>query len=200
MIIIGLTGGIGSGKSTVLDMFKNLGVETYIADVEAKRLMNSNTQLIADIKILIGEKAYINQKLNRAFISNVVFNNKEKLVALNALVHPKVSNDFKNFIKKSNSKIIIYEAAILFESGSNKFCDYIITVSANFEDKINRILKRDGISKEQVLERMQHQLNDESKIKKSHFVINNSNLSDTKIQVKTIFNILVKLDKKYYIS
>lgn len=200
MIIIGLTGGIGSGKSTVLDMFKNLGVETYIADVEAKRLMNSNAQLIADIKKLIGEKAYIDQKLNRAFISNVVFNNKKKLTALNALVHPKVREDFKKFIKKSSSKIIIYEAAILFESGSNKFCDYIITVSANFEDKINRILKRDGVSREQILERMQHQLNDESKIRKSHFVVNNSNLSDTKIQVKTIFNILMELNKKYYIS
>ncbi|SNR31650.1 dephospho-CoA kinase [Lutibacter flavus] len=196
MIIIGLTGGIGSGKSTVLEMFKGLGVETYIADVEAKRLMNTNPELITDIKKLIGEKAYIDQKLNRAFISNVVFNNKDTLTALNALVHPKVRSDFKNFIKKSSSKIIIYEAAILFESGSDKFCDYIVTVSANFEDKIKRIIKRDGVSKEQVLERMQHQLNDESKIRKSHFVVNNSNLSDTKIQVETIFNILVKLDKK----
>jgi dephospho-CoA kinase len=195
MIIIGLTGGIGSGKSTVLEMFKNLGVETYIADVEAKRLMNTNPKLIIEIKKLIGEKAYINQKLNRAFISKVVFKNKEKLAALNALVHPKVREDFKSFIKRSNSKIIIYEAAILFESGSNKFCDYIITVSANFEDKIKRIIKRDGVSKEQVLERMQHQLNDENKIRKSHFVIKNSNILDTKIQVETIYNLLVKLDK-----
>ena len=195
-MIIGLTGGIGSGKSTVLNMFKNLGVETYIADAEAKKLMNTNPELISKIKKLIGEKAYINKKLNSPFISNVVFNNKEKLAALNALVHPKVQEDFKNFIKKSSSKFIIYEAAILFESGSNKFCDYIITVAANFEDKIKRIIKRDNISKEQVLERMQHQLNDESKIRKSHFVINNSNISDTKIQVETILNLLVKLNKK----
>lgn len=195
MIIIGLTGGIGSGKSTVLSFFKELGAATYVADIEAKKLMNSNSELIADIKMLFGESAYQNQELNRNYISSIVFKNKEKLEALNSLVHPKVREDFKNYLKNIENTIVIYEAAILFESGSNKLCDYVITVFADFEDKIARIIKRDGVSKEQILERMQHQINDESKIRKSNFIINNTKLSDVKTQVKTIYNILNKLKK-----
>tara|TARA_R110001583_G_scaffold109799_2_gene258634 strand:- start:14948 stop:15535 length:588 start_codon:yes stop_codon:yes gene_type:complete len=195
MRVIGLTGGIGSGKSTVLSFFKELGVATYVADVEAKKLMNSDPELIAEIKLLFGEDAYTNQGLNRNYISTIVFKNKEKLVALNALVHPKVKEDFKNFLRSTKAISVIYEAAILFESGSNKLCDYVITVLANFDDKIARIIKRDGVSKEQILERMQYQISDENKIRKSNFVINNVNLSDTKIQVRTIYNLLNKLTK-----
>jgi dephospho-CoA kinase len=195
MIIIGLTGGIGSGKSTVLSFFKELGAATYIADIEAKKLMNSDSELIAGIKTLFGDEAYTNKELNRNYISTIVFKNKEKLVALNELVHPKVKEDFKNCVKNTNASIIIYEAAILFESGSSKLCDYVITVLANFEDKIARIIKRDGVSKEQITERMQHQISDENKIRKSNFVVYNANLSETKIQVSTIYNILNKLAK-----
>ena len=100
MKVVGLTGGIGSGKSTVLKMFQELGAETFVADIEAKKLMNTNKELIKDIKQLLGEQAYINNELNRSFISKVVFNNKEKLMALNKLVHPKVAEHFKKFIKK----------------------------------------------------------------------------------------------------
>lgn len=195
MIVIGLTGGIGSGKTTVLSFLKELGAATYIADIQAKKLMNSNSELISDIKRLFGEKAYKNNELNRNYISTIVFKDKEKLAALNDLVHPKVKNDFNKYLKKTKATIVIYEAAILFESGSNKFCDYVITVFANFEDKIARIIKRDGVSKEQILERMQHQINDEYKIRKSNFVIYNTSISDTKTQVKTVYNILNKLGK-----
>ena len=193
MKIIGLTGGIGSGKTTVLKMFKELGCATYVADIEAKKLMNSNNELVNQIKQLFGDEAYIENKLNTVYIAEIVFNDKVKLTALNALVHPVVRDDFKNFVNKSTSKIIIYEAAILFESGSDTLCDFIITVATDIDERIERIIKRDGVTKEQILERMQHQLNDETKVKKSDFVINNSDIFNTKEQVSTIYKILMKL-------
>jgi len=193
MKIIGLTGGIGSGKTTVLKMFKELGCATYVADIEAKKLMNSNKKLMNQIKQLFGDKAYLDDKLNTAFIAEIVFNDKVKLIALNALVHPAVGEDFNNFANKSTSKIIIYEAAILFESGSDKLCDLIITVATDIDERIERIIKRDGVTKEQILERMQHQLNDEEKVKKSDFVINNSDIFNTKAQVLTIYKIILGL-------
>jgi len=196
MKIIGLTGGIGSGKSTVLNLFKNLGFVVYIADIEAKKLMISNEILISEIKSLFGNEAYINNKLNRSYISTIVFNDKNKLAALNELVHPKVREHFKNFVKKSNEQVVIYEAAILFESGNYKFCDYIISVTANFEDRLKRIIKRDKVSKEQVLERIKNQISDEERIKKSHFVIQNNLLKNTKEQVFTIYSLILKLNDK----
>ena len=193
MKIIGLTGGIGSGKSTVLALFKELGVLAYIADIEAKKLMNADAELRNQIIKLFGEQAYQNEKLNSAFIASVVFNNTEKLNALNALVHPKVREDFQHFIKIQKADFVIYEAAILFESGSDQFCDYIITVIADFDHKIERIMKRDGVSEAQIMERMKNQSDDDLKIKKSDFVIRNNHLDDTKQQVLTIFEMLKKL-------
>ncbi|MDT8418416.1 MAG: dephospho-CoA kinase [Lutibacter sp.] len=193
MKIIGLTGGIGSGKSTVLALFKVLGALTYVADTEAKKLMNEDAALKYQIIELFGEQAYVNQKLNSVYIASVVFGNKEKLTALNGLVHPKVREDFQQFIKNQKADFVIYEAAILFESGSDQFCDYIITVIADFDNKIERIMKRDGVSEAQIMERMQHQLNDDFKIKKSDFVIRNNHLNATKQQVLTIFKMLKKL-------
>ena len=195
MKIIGLTGGIGSGKSTVLSIFKDLGAATYVADSEAKKLMNCDEELKNQILKLFGEQAYVEGTLNSTYIASFVFSNKEKLNALNALVHPKVHEDFQQFIKKINAGLVIYEAAILFESGSDKLCDYIITVLASFENKTERIKKRDGISEAQILERMKNQSTDDFKIKKSDFVIRNSNLEDTKCQVSTIFGLLSKLKK-----
>jgi dephospho-CoA kinase len=193
MKIIGLTGGIGSGKSTVLNMFKMLGATTYIADIEAKKLMNSNPLLKNEICQLFGDKAYVNNQLNREYIASIVFNNKQKLQELNNLVHPKVREHFKTFLKNCTSKIVIYEAAILFESGNNTMCDYIISVTANLNERVARVVKRDGVSKEQVLARMEHQITDEFRIKNSHIIIKNNQLESTKIQVLTAFDILLKL-------
>ncbi len=194
-MVVGLTGGIGSGKTTVLQLFEKLGVQVFIADVEAKKLMNSNTALIHQIKNLFGKEAYVDEILNRKYIASVVFNNSEKLTALNALVHPKVREHFLKFQKQFPQQIIIYEAAILFESGSDKLCDYIVTVTADKDARIQRIIARDGVSKEEVLARMQHQLNDDFKILKSNFVIKNNDLQYTKQQVTTILSILRQLDK-----
>jgi len=191
MTIVGLTGGIGSGKSTALQMFQELGADIYIADIEAKKLMNSNKELIKNIRQLFGEQAYINNELNRNYIAEIVFNDKEKLKTLNILVHPKVRKHFKQFVEKSTAKIVIYESAILFESGSNTMCDFIITVTASLDNKIKRILKRDKVSKQQILKRMQHQVDDDFKITNSDFVIENDRLEDTKLQVSTIYNLLI---------
>ncbi len=193
MKIVGLTGGIGSGKTTVLKMFQQLGASVYIADAEAKKLMHTNKKLMQEITDLFGKEAYINNKLNKQYIANVVFNNKEKLEELNKLVHPKVREHFFEFIKSSNSSIVIYEAAILFESKSNTFCDFVITVVSNNEERVKRIIKRDGLTKQQVLDRMKNQTTDEHKIKKSTFVIKNDSLDNTKNQVLTIFNLVSKL-------
>ncbi|MFD1294307.1 dephospho-CoA kinase [Lutibacter holmesii] len=194
MKVIGLTGGIGSGKSTVLNFFKELGVATFIADVEAKKLMNSNADLIQEITKLFGDNAYKNGVLNSAFIAQIVFNNTSKLAQLNALVHPKVKDHFANFLAQTNAEIVMYEAAILFESGSYKQCDYVITVTANLEERVQRVMRRDGVDRLAVETRIKNQLGDEAKIKKSDFVIYNNALKSTKEQVKTIFDILMKLN------
>jgi len=193
MKVIGLTGGIGSGKSTVLAFLKNLGATVYIADIEAKKLMNTNTLLKKQISSLFGELAYVNNELNRSFISSIVFKDKNKLEALNGLVHPIVQENFKKFIKNSSAEIVIYEAAILFESGSHKLCDYVISVIANYEDRIERIIKRDGVSEVQILDRMKNQISDDFRIKNAHFVIRNNDLEHTKTQVKTIYDLISRL-------
>ena len=190
MKIVGLTGGIGSGKSTVLNLFQKLGADAYIADVEAKKLLNTDVDLKNRIIELFGVEAYKEDHLDKDYIASIVFKDKEKLEILNQLVHPKVKKHFKDYIKKSTSDIIIYEAAILFESESNKLCDFIITVTANYKDKVKRIMKRDSVSKQQILDRMKHQLNDEFKIKNSNFVISNNCLNYTKSQVSTIFDLI----------
>ena len=194
MKVVGLTGGIGSGKSTVLEFFKALGVVTYVADVEAKRLLNTNLELIKEITALFGEEAYKNQQLNRAYIASIVFKDKIKLEALNALVHPKVQEDFKRFLKNCKAEIVLYEAAKLFESGSHKFCDYIITVIANFEDRLQRVSKRDAVSENEILDRIKNQTSDDFRIKNSHFVIKNGKLESTKKQVFTAYDLIVRLN------
>jgi dephospho-CoA kinase len=193
--IIGLTGGMGSGKSTVLQFFQELGVATYNADIEAKKLMNSDKELINRLISLFGKKAYNKGVLDNSYIASLVFNDTDKLEALNAAVHPKLHEHFKGFVKKSNAEFVMYEAAILFESGGDKLCDYIITVTAEFEDRIKRIMLRDTTSKAKISERMKHQLEDDFKIKNSNFVIRNTSLPDTKLQVSTVYDLIIKLSK-----
>ena len=193
MKIIGLTGGIGSGKSTVLEFLQGYGMDVYVADVEAKKLMNTDRELIDQVLNLFGNQSYKDGKLNRSYISSIVFNDKDKLEALNKLVHPKVHAHFKDFIAKSTAEFVVYEAAILFESGSDKFCDYIILVTANIEDRIERVMRRDGVSKKQVLERIKHQLKDDYKIKKADFVIENVDLEQTELQVAALYDLICDL-------
>lgn len=193
-MIIGLTGGIGSGKTTVARLFaafKNVAI--YIADVEAKALMNSSEVIKEKLINEFGEQAFVDQKLNRKYISNIVFKDAKKLAILNAIVHPEVKKHFKNFVENNLDKAyIIYENAILFESKSNLFCDLIITVYAGVNTKIKRVTLRDASTKEDVLNRMKNQWNDDKKMLLSNYIISNEDLDNTKIQVNKIHNILTK--------
>jgi len=182
-MIIGLTGGIGSGKTTVAKMFYKLGVPIYVSDIEAKRLMVTNDKLIIQIKELLGEEAYLNKELNREYISSKIFKNKILLEQLNLLIHPVVAIDFLNWYDNQESSYVIKESAILFESGSYKNCDQIITVTAPLEKRINRVMSRDNITRKQVLHRVMNQLNDDEKIDRSNFIIFNTTIEKAKEQV-----------------
>jgi dephospho-CoA kinase len=198
-MIIGLTGGIGSGKTTVAKFFSEFdNVVVYIADLEAKKLMNSSVIIKEKLINEFGGASFVNQKLNRKYISEIVFNDKEKLSVLNAIVHPEVKKHFQDFVELNVHKAyIIYENAILFESKSNLFCDFIITVYADVKTKIERVILRDSSTKEDVKRRMQNQWTDFKKIVQSNYIIYNENLDETKNQVNKIHNILT--EKTYFI-
>lgn len=188
--VIGLTGGIGSGKTTVANYFEEMGVPVYIADDGAKRVMQSKN-ILKEVKSAFGGNIFDGDVLNRAKLAQVVFNDKEQLAKLNAIVHPAVKLDFEEWMKEhKNQDYVIYEAAILFESGRYKDCDVIITVTAPEEVRIDRVIKRDKTTREQVVSRMKMQWNDEKRISKSNFVINNNNLKKAKEEVVKILKIL----------
>ncbi|MBW1655891.1 dephospho-CoA kinase [Flavobacterium quisquiliarum] len=188
--VIGLTGGIGSGKTTVANYFEEMGVPVYIADDGAKRVMQLK-EIIEEVKTAFGQSIFDGDVLNRAKLAQIVFNDKEELAKLNSIVHPAVKRDFESWmLKYKNYDYVIYEAAILFESGRYKDCDVIITVTAPEEVRIERVIKRDKTTKEQVLSRMKMQWNDEKRISKSNFVINNNNLKVAKEEVVKILKIL----------
>lgn len=188
--IIGLTGGIGSGKSTIAGFFKEFGVPVYIADDEAKKVMQSK-EILAAIKSAFGASLFENDVLDRAKLAEVVFNDADKLAELNAIVHPAVKKDFDAWLaEKKEYSHVIYEAAILFETGRYKDCDSIITVTAPEETRIERVLKRDNTNREQILSRIKMQWNDEKRISRSNFVINNMNLKKAREEVVEILKIL----------
>ncbi|MEP2935080.1 MAG: dephospho-CoA kinase [Gilvibacter sp.] len=194
MKIIGLTGGIGSGKSTVASFFKNLGAPVYIADIEAKALMNRSKVIRRKLIALFGPEAY-NEQLNAGYIAGIVFKDASKLEALNSIVHPKVASHFKRWVKKQKGAFVIKEAAILFENGGYKKCDKTILVTAPSKIRVERVMRRDGSNRDQVLQRMQHQWPDSKKIPLADFVIENIDLEETKNSVETLFSQLSALKK-----
>ncbi|TMM30998.1 dephospho-CoA kinase [Polaribacter aestuariivivens] len=193
-MIVGLTGGIGSGKTTVAKMFaEKENVIIYIADLEAKKLMNSSKTIKTKLIEAFGENTYQNNQLNRQFIANIVFNNKSKLAILNSIVHPEVKLHFKNFVQKHQNKTyIIYENAILFESKADKMCDFIISVYVPLEERILRIQKRDNATKSEILARINSQFKEEKKLLQSNYLIENILLEKNSKQVNNIHNILTQ--------
>jgi dephospho-CoA kinase len=188
--IIGLTGGIGSGKTTIANHFQAAGIPVYIADDEARKIMQS-PEIIEEIKKTFGNAIFENTVLNRNKLSQIVFGDPEKLKLLNAIIHPAVKKHFQNWILKyENTPYVIYEAAILFESGSFKNCDFIITVTAPLESRIQRVILRDKTTREQVLKRINAQWNDEQRMAKSDFVIENVTPEIAKLEVDKILKIL----------
>lgn len=191
MKVVGLTGGIGSGKTTVANFFEELGIPVYIADVEAKKLMNASSKVKAGVTALFGEKAYIDGLLNRKYIASQVFDDPAKLEALNAVVHPQVALDFSSWKQQQTSPYVIYEAAILFEKGGYKKCDYNILVIAGHQTKIERLKTRDQATISEIEARMKNQWPDEKKLPLADFVIENEELSGTKNEVQKIHQILL---------
>ncbi len=189
--IIGLTGGIGSGKTTVARQFESFGIPIYIADEEAKKIMEL-PDVIENIKTVFGNEIFDNAKLNRQILAKIVFNDKEKLQELNKIVHPKVKSHFdKWLIENKSAPIVIKETALLFETGSEMNFDSIITVTAPLAIRIQRVIERDKIDNEAVLNRINNQISDDIKIAKSNFVIHNDNLQSLTKQVKNIYNQLL---------
>lgn len=173
MLYIGLTGGIGSGKTTVAEIFEVLGIPVYYADDAAKYIMNSDDELRVAIKKHFGDAAYINNELNRSYLASIVFNDKYKLDLLNSMVHPVTIRDSENWMQKQTSPYAIKEAALLFESTATENLDYIIGVYAPKHLRIKRAMDRDGISAEEVQKRMDRQIDEEIKMRLCDFVIIN---------------------------
>ena len=173
MKIVGLTGRIGSGKSTILKVFDSLGVPCYDSDIQAKKLMEEDEELTSKIKGLFGDDIYNGLEFNRSLLADLVFSDKKKLDDLNALVHPAVKKDFHMFIGQQNAPYIIKEAAILFETGAVNDCDVVILVTAPERLRIDRVQNRDKLTEEQIKSRMSHQWSDNKKIPMSDFVIKN---------------------------
>lgn len=195
MKVIGLTGGIGSGKTTVANFFKDLGVPVYIADEAGKRLLNSSAEVKAKVQEVFGEQAYKNDHPDRKYLADQVFNSKEKLNQLNKIIHPAVGRDFENWKKYQSANYVIYEAAILFETGGDKKCDAVIVVTAPYEERVKRLQKRDQSSIEEIEARKQHQWSDDKKLALADFEIKNIDLHATKERVKNLHEILLKHSK-----
>jgi len=193
-MVVGLTGGIGSGKSTVLKEFQEIGnIAVYNADEEAKKLMVSSSVIRAKISSEFGSQSYTNNELNRPYISSVVFADKDKLSKLNAIVHPEVFKHFKNFVASNLDKeYVLYENAILFENGSDVLCDVIICVVASKQVRIQRVVKRDGVTETEVIRRIRNQWSDSKKRLLSNYIIHNQNVNKLQGQIIRIHNNLTE--------
>jgi dephospho-CoA kinase len=188
--IIGLTGGIGSGKTTLVNYMESLGIPVFIADEEAKKAMQS-PHVLEEVKTSFGNSIFENGHLNRQQLASIVFSNSDKLKELNSIIHPEVKRLFAIWLNQHKTvPFVVYEAAILFESGSYQNCDYIITVTAPLEDRITRVMQRDNCSREQVLQRINSQWTDEERAAKSNFVIDNTTAQSAKNEIDKILKIL----------
>ena len=192
MKVIGLTGGIGSGKTTVLYMFQDLGAAVYMTDKVAKTILETSEKVRAKIISLLGESAYSNAIPNRKFIADIVFCNPTKLKALNAIVHPEVEKDFKVFLQSQNAPYVIYESALLFETDRQKDCDEVVLVTAPTAVKIERIQKRDQTSEAEILARMNNQMTDCEKTPLADHVLKNTTLESLQQQVVSLHQLFVK--------
>lgn len=189
---IGITGGIGSGKTFICQLFKVLGVPVYNADDEAKKLMNSDPRIRERLIAEFGDATYKDNQLDRAFLASQVFSDKTKLDRLNSIVHPIVIQAAKDWADQQKSRYSLKEAALLFESGSYKELDYTILVTAPLELRIERVMQRDDVTEQQVRERINKQLSDEEKLKLADFVIVNDGVTPLLPQVWTLHQKFLK--------
>ena len=194
MKIIGITGGIGTGKTKVLNFFRSKNIPCYESDRRAKDLLNSEIELIKTIKSIFGEDIYNESGIDRKALASIVFNDEESLQTLNDTVHPFVKSDFNKFIKKQESKIIFYESAIIFEHAMQEYFDKIILLISPFKDRIKRLIKRDGFSLDQIKKRISNQFDDKDKIPLSDYIINNKFWKDTVLELEKTYLEIKNLD------
>jgi dephospho-CoA kinase len=173
MLKIGITGGIGSGKSVVAGIFSVLGIPVFDADKEARNIMQNDELLVSSIKKAFGDESYLHGKLNRPYIANIVFNQPEKLQMLNSLVHPAAINAATAWMNAQTTPYVIKEAALMFESGSTANLDYVVGVHTPTALRVKRVMDRDHITRNQVLARMKHQMKEVIKMKLCNFVVIN---------------------------
>ena len=190
---VGLTGGIGSGKTTVAKLFELLDVPVYYADDASKRLYHTNKELMASLKKHFGEDVYTAEQLNRSKLAAIVFNDPAKLELLNQLVHPLTIQDAEDWMKQQVKPYVIKEAALLFESGSVSGLDYVIGISTPKHLRIKRVMDRDGVSREEVISRMQRQIDEDIKMRLCDFVIENNEQKLVIPQVLELHQHLVQL-------
>lgn len=171
---LGVTGGIGSGKTTVCRVFEALGTPVFSADDEARVIMDSDETVMKQVNALAGKDMYSSGKLDRMEMANIIFNDRELIKKINKIIHPVVTSRFLDWERSQDALYAILEAAILFESGAAKLLDKVLTVTAPEEERIERVVKRNNLTREQVIERINNQSDDNYKISLSDFVISNS--------------------------
>ncbi len=193
--IIGLTGGIGSGKTTIAKHIQSFGIPVYFTDDEAKKILEL-PEIIKEITHAFGTSIIENNTISKKRLSDLVFTSPEKLKQLNAIIHPAVNSDFKNWLGiNKKAAFVVKESAILFESGAYKSCDKIITVIAPLETRILRVMKRDGTTREKVMDRINNQWTDEMRIAKSDFVIKNEEIEVAITETDAILKEFYKINK-----
>lgn len=191
MLKIGLTGGIGSGKTTIARVLEHLGYKVYIADAQASRLMNSDPQLRDELSMAFGKDIYTAaHQIDKKKLASLIFNNREALQQINRIVHPKVVADFNRWSEKQPGEIIFFESAILFEAGLEKTVDYIICVYASLETRLKRVMERDQATEEKVRERIANQMNDEEKCRRSDFSVCTDSPAMVLEQIDSLIGIL----------
>jgi dephospho-CoA kinase len=193
-MIVGLTGGIGSGKTTIATLFNKFdSVAVYIADVEARKIMNSSDIIRTQLIAAFGKETYKNKQLNRPYVASIVFENKEKLTTLNSIVHPEVKRNFQEFVAANTNKAyVLYESAILFESKIAQQFDFVISVFVHLEERVKRVLERDNTTRKEVLSRINNQWKEDKKLLLSNYIIQNYKLQETESSILKIHNILTK--------
>ena len=193
---VGITGGIGSGKTTVINIFKTLGIPVFDADTAAKKTMHENIDVKKKIVELFGESAYVNNELDRKYIAGIVFNDTLKLEQLNAIVHPVTIAMAEEWMQNQTSPYVLKEAAILFESGAAAGLDFVIGVYAPQHVRIQRTMQRDKVSREEVLKRMSKQIDEHMKMKLCDFVITNDEQQMLIPQVLQVHEKLLNIKKE----
>ena len=196
MLRVGLTGGIGSGKSTVAKIFESLDIPVYYADDAARNIMNTDKELKAALIKKFGDRVYKEGLLDRSWLATIVFADKEKLALLNSLTHPVTIRDADRWMQKQTSPYTIKEAALLFESRANEHLDHIIGVYAPQELRIKRVMTRDKVTAEEVMKRLNRQMNEEEKMKRCDSVIVNDEKQPVIQQVLTLHSTFLAMQPK----